>query len=86
MHKRSFKVISPRAGGHSIMRSRSPVAAAKKASRSCRRKKCDVVVQDRKSGKKYKYRVSREYDPITVRRDGQRVVFKYAVSAKSLNK
>lgn len=86
MHKRSFKVISPRAGGNSIMRSRSPVAAAKKASRSCRRKKCDVVVQDRKSGKKYKYRVSREYDPITVKRDGQRVVFKYAVSAKSLNK
>lgn len=68
------------------MRSRSPAAAAKKATRSCSRKKCDVIVQDRKSGKKYKYRVTRAYDPLTVKRDGENIVFKYSVSAKSLNK
>jgi hypothetical protein len=85
MHKRSFKVISPRAAG-SVLRSRSPAGAAKKATRSCSRKKCDVVVQDRKSGKKYKYRVTRTFDPITIKRDGQKIKYKYVVSAKSMNK
>ena len=85
MFQRSFKVISPRASG-SVLRSKSPSGAAKKASRSCSRKKCDVVVQDRKSGKKYKYRVTRTYDPVTVKRGGQKIEYKYVVSTKSMNK
>lgn len=85
MSQRTFKVVSPRASG-SILHSRSPSAAAKKAVRSCSRKKCDVVLQDRKSGKKYKYRVTRTYDPITVKRGGRRITFDYTISSKSLNK
>ena len=86
MSQRSFKVISPRAASSSLLHSRSPSGAAKKASRSCSRKKCDVVIQDRKSGKKYKYRVTRAYDPITIKLGRKKVTFDYAVSAKSMNK
>jgi hypothetical protein len=85
MSQRSFKVVSPRSSG-SILHSRSPAGAAKKASKECSRKKCEVIVQDRKSGKKYKYRVTRTYDPITIKRGGRKITFDYAVSAKSLNK
>jgi hypothetical protein len=85
MSQRYFKVVSPRAAG-SVLRSKSPSGAAKKASRNCSRKKCDVTVQDRKSGKKYTYRVTRTYDPVTVKRDGRKIEYKYVVSAKSLNK
>jgi hypothetical protein len=85
MSQRSFKVVLPRASG-SVLHAKSPANAAKKASKECSRKKCEVVVQDRKSGKKYKYRVTRTYDPITVKRGGRKVTFDYTISAKSLNK
>ncbi len=85
MSQRSFKVVLPRASG-SVLHAKSPANAAKKASKECSRKKCDVVVQDRKSGKKYKYRVTRTYDPITIKRGNRKVTFDYTISAKSLNK
>lgn len=81
---RSFRVLQPKCD--SIFHSSTPVSAAKKAcSRECKGKSCIIIVQDTKSGKEYKYRVSRIYDPVTIQRNGVEITYDYKVVATSLN-
>lgn len=81
---RSFRVIQPACD--SIFHGNTPVAAAKKVcSRECKNNSCVVIVQDTKTGKEYKYKVSRVYDPVTIQRNGVEVTYDYKVTAKSLN-
>jgi hypothetical protein len=80
---RSFKVLKPKCD--SIFHASTPVAAAKKAcTRECKGKTCIVIVQDTKTDKQYKYRVSRIYDPVTVMRNGVEITYDYKVVATSL--
>lgn len=80
---RSFRVLKPKCD--SIFHSSTPVAAAKKVcTRECKGKTCVVIVEDTKTGKEYKYRVSRIYDPVTVERNGVEITYDYKVVATSL--
>jgi hypothetical protein len=82
---RSFRVIQPKCD--SIFHGSTPVAAAKKVcSKECKAKSCVVIVQDMKTGKDYKYKVTRVYDPVTIERNGVEVTYDYKVTAKSMNK
>ena len=102
MDKRSFSIVGiSTTTGHvkgsenleGTFNSSSPMNAAKKvASKVCRMSKikgqCTLIIHviEKSTGKKYSYKVKRVKNPVKIERGETVVTFKYALTAKSLNK